>query len=70
MDYIDRIKAVRKKCGKTQADMAVLLKTTQQQYSKYENRTNELPIRHLITICQYFHVKSDDILGIEGNSEL
>ncbi len=64
MDYIDRIKAVRQKAGKTQADMASLLGTTQQQYCKYENRVNELPIRHLITICQYFHVKADEILGI------
>ncbi len=64
MDYIDRIRAVRKKAGKTQADMAALLKTTQQQYCKYENRANELPIRHLITICRYFRVCSDEILGI------
>ncbi len=64
MDYIDRIRETRKKGGKTQADMAALLCTTQQQYSKYENRTNELPIRHLITICRYFGVKSDDILGL------
>lgn len=64
MDDIDRIRQVRKKAGKTQADMAALLKTTQQQYSKYENRTNELPVRHLITICQYFQVKSHDILGL------
>ncbi len=64
MDYIDRIRKVRKEYGKTQADMAQLLNTTQQQYSKYENRTNELPVRHLITICRYFQVKSDDILGL------
>lgn len=64
MDYIDRIREVRKRAGKTQADMADLLKTTQQQYSKYENRANELPIRHLITICQYFQVKSDELLGL------
>lgn len=65
MDYIDRIREIRKQFGKTQADMAALLKTTQQQYCKYENRANELPIRHLITICQYFHVSSDAVLGLE-----
>ncbi len=64
MDYIDRIREIRKRAGKTQVDMAELLNTTQQQYSKYENRANELPIRHLITICRYFNVKSDEILGI------
>ncbi len=65
MDYIDRIRKIRKKHGKTQVDMAALLGTTQQQYSKYENRANELPIRHLIVICKYFQVKSDEILGLE-----
>ncbi len=64
MDYIDRIRAARKKLGRTQAYMAVLLGTTQQQYSKYENRTNELPIRHLITICRDFQISSDEILGL------
>ncbi len=64
MDYIDRIRAIRKKNGKSQADMALLLETTQQQYSRYEIRTNELPIRHLVTICQYFQVSADEILGL------
>ncbi len=68
MDYMDRIREIRRKNGKTQTDMAALLKTTQQQYSKYENHANELPIHHLITICRYFHVSSDQILGIEENS--
>ncbi len=65
MDYIDRIREVRKKSGKTQADIAKLLGTTQQQYCKYENRANELPIRHLVTICRYFRVSADEILGTE-----
>ncbi len=45
--------------------MAKLLHTTQQQYCKYENRVNELPIRHLITICKFFGVKSDEIPGLD-----
>ncbi len=64
MDYIDRIIVLRKAMGKKQTDMAQLLETTQQQYSKYENRIHELPIRHLITICQFFNVSSDELLGL------
>lgn len=64
MDYIDNIRARRKQLGKTQSDMAALLNTTQQQYSKYENRANELPIRHLITICRFLEVSADEILGL------
>ncbi len=65
MDYIDRIIEVRKAMGKKQTDMAELLETTQQQYSKYENRIHELPVRHLITICRSFDVSSDYILGLK-----
>ncbi len=65
MNYIDRIKETRKALGKSQSDMAELLGTTQQQYSKYENGIHELPIRHLVTICAEFHVSADYILGLK-----
>ncbi len=65
MDYMSRIKALRKANGVSQAKMGELLETTQQQYFKYETRKQELPIRHLITICKYFGVSSDDLLGLD-----
>ncbi len=65
MDYMEKIRQARKKMGITQADMAALLETTQQQYSKYENGTNELPIRHLCTICRHLRLSADRILGLK-----
>ncbi len=67
MYYIDNIKHLRKDRKYSQKDMAELLETTQQQYSKYENKQQELPIRHLITICKHFNVSSDWILDLNVN---
>ena len=64
MNYIDNIRAIRKEKGYSQADIAEVLETTQQHYSCYENGKNELPIRHLITLCKFYNVSSDWLLGL------
>lgn len=67
MDYIDKIKKIRKAHGINQAKMGELLNTTQQQYYKYENHIQEMPIRHLITICKHFNISADYLLGLSEN---
>ena len=67
MDYINKIKEVRKAKGYSQADIAEILDTTQQHYSCYENGKNEMPIRHLIKICQFFNISADWLLGLNAN---
>ncbi len=62
--YYERIRGLREDRDLTQQDIADVLKTTQQVYSRYENGTNEIPIHHLITLCKYFKVSSDYILGL------
>ena len=64
MDYIAKIRNLRKTNGLSQKEMADLLQTTQQQYSKYENLLQELPIRHLVTICKKFCISADWLLGL------
>lgn len=68
MDYITNIKSIRKERGYSQADIAEVLETTQQHYSCYENGKNELPIRHLITLCKFYNVTSDFILGLSEST--
>ena len=34
-------------------------------YARYERGANELPIRHLITLCRYYGVSADYILGLK-----
>ena len=48
----------------TQSDIAQLLGTTQQYYSEYENGKRPLPIEHLITLCKFYGVSADYILGL------
>ena len=64
MDYINKIRELRKERGYSQADIADILETTQQHYSCYENGKNEMPIRHLIKLCQFFGISADWLLGL------
>lgn len=64
MQYYDVLRNLRTERGKSQAEIAELLQTTQTYYSKYELGKHPLPIHHLITLCKYYHVSADYILGL------
>ena len=63
--YVDIIRELREDRDLTQKEVAQYLGTTQQVYSRYENGENELPVRHLIALCLYYHVSADYLLGLE-----
>lgn len=58
------LREIRTAKGYSQLQIAELLNTTQQQYSKYETGTQELPARHIVTLCQVYKVSADELLGI------
>lgn len=64
-DYTERIRDLREDHDKTQQEIAEYLGTTQQVYSRYEKGINEMPIRHIIALCKYYHVSADYILGLK-----
>lgn len=66
MEYVKRIRDLREDRDKTQAEIAQVLGTSQTMYARYERGANELPIRHLITLCRYYQVSADYILGLDG----
>lgn len=66
MDYIQRIRNLREDSDKTQQELADILGTSQTMYARYERGANELPIHHLITLCQYYHVSADYLLGLSN----
>ena len=68
MYYIKRIRDLREDHEKTQQQIAEILGTSQTMYARYERGANELPIRHLITLCKYYHVSADYILGLAEKS--
>ena len=66
-DYAAVLKELREDCDYTQAEIAAVLGTTQQVYSRYEQGINEMPLRHLYTLCHYYGVSADYILGLPKN---
>ncbi len=64
MIYAQRIRALREDNDKTQKDIAEILGTTQQYYGQYEIGKRALHIDHLITLCKYYNVSADYILGL------
>ena len=64
MEYCRIIRELREDADKTQQQIAEVLGTSQTMYARYERGANEMPIRHLITLCKYYDVTSDYILGL------
>lgn len=63
-EYYEILRELREDRDLKQADIAAVLGTTQQVYSRYENGVNEMPIRHLRSLCQYYRVSADYVLGL------
>ena len=59
--YYEKLRELRERQDLKQSDIALVLGTTQQVYSRYENGINELPLRHLVTLCGFYHISADDI---------
>lgn len=57
------IRGLREDNDLTQAQIAEVLGTSQTMYARYERGANELPIRHLVTLCKFYNVSADYVLG-------
>lgn len=57
-----RLKHLREDHDLTQKQVAELLDTTQQQYSKYELGIQEIPVHHLITLANHYGKSLDYIV--------
>lgn len=64
MTYQRRLRDLREDHDKTQQQIADILGTSQTMYARYERGANELPIHHLIKLCELYHVSSDYFLGL------
>ena len=60
---IGRLKEIRIDRGKTQKEIAQLLHTTQQQYSKYEIGIQMLPVEKLVILADFYKTSIDYLLG-------
>ena len=64
MQYYKRIKNTREDKVYTQKEIATILKTSQSYYAQYENGHRKLPIEHLITLCKFYNLSADYLLGL------
>lgn len=63
--YVKKIRDLREDHDKTQQEIAEVLGTSQTMYARYERGANEMPLRHLIKLCNYYKVSADYILGLK-----
>ena len=59
-----RIRDLREDRDLTQSDIAKVIKTTQQQYSKIEAGKADISGQKLILLAKFYNVSVDYILGI------
>lgn len=62
--YISQNKKFKRRSCKSQQEIADYLGTSQTMYARYERGANEIPVRHIIALCKYYHVSADYILGL------
>lgn len=67
MKYLKIIRDLREDNDLTQTQVADYLGTSQTMYARYERGANEMPIRHLIKLCDLYNVSADYILGRNNN---
>ena len=62
MAYQRRLRDLREDHDKTQQQIADILGTSQTMYARYERGANELPLRHLLVLADYYGVSVDYLL--------
>lgn len=64
MYIYQRIRDLREDCDLRQEDIAPILQTTREQYSRWERGAQEIPFHHAITLARYYKVSLDYIAGL------
>ena len=62
-----RLRDLREDGDYTQSQIAEVLKIQRQMYRRYESGETDLPIRHLKTLCLFYHVSSDYLIGLSDD---
>lgn len=67
MDYRERLRNIREDRDLTQAEIGKLLNKSQQGYNHIEIGRAELKIDDLVTLCRFYDLSADYIIGLSGN---
>ena len=64
MNYRERIRGVREDHDLTQSQLGKVLNKSQQGYSHIESGRAELKIDDLISLCKYYDLSADYLIGL------
>lgn len=64
METYEILRNLREDKDLTQQQLADLLKIGRTMYRRYETGETEIPVRHLKSLCVYYGVSADYILGL------
>ena len=64
MEMNEALKRFRKTRSLSQMDLCEVLAIKQQQYSRYETGKREMKGNQIKTICEYYNVSADYLLGL------
>ena len=62
-----RLHDLREDADLLQKDIASILNTTREQYSRWERGAQEIPFHHVITLAKYYKCSIDYIAGLTNN---
>ena len=64
MEINERIKGLREDKDLTQAEVALKMGITRRQYIRYEKGEQEMTVTKLSSLCQFYGVSADYVLGL------
>ena len=64
MDYRQRLRELREDRDLSQEELDRIIHKSQQGYSHIENGRAELKIEDLITLCKFYNVSADYMIGL------
>ena len=69
-NFLIKIKCIRKSKSLSQTDLANKIKTSQQQLSRYENGTRQIPVDKLVEIAIALDVDLNDLIEIKQKQKI
>lgn len=64
MQYFQRLRDIREDHDLQQKDIADLLHTTREQYSRWERGAWQMPIEHYKTLARFYNISVDYLSGL------
>lgn len=68
--YFQRLRDLREDADLSQKQIAAILNIQQTVYSRYERGFQTIPLEHLLTLAEYYHVSTDYLLGRTNNPKI